>query len=168
MAKTPSDSVVAHAGGAPGSEAANEALSAHKEARLAQKPVTRRRNLHRQRAIERYKARQEAMARGEVPAPVAPKRSVAVRAQANQLPDEYVPPNKILFLQHMPPSVTRAQLLEMFGAQRNFYEVRMIPGRTDIAFVEFHDIPSSVAARDATDGYTFPTGERLKVSFARA
>lgn len=108
------------------------------------------------------------MARGDVPAP-APRRATApARTQANQLPDEYVPPNRILFLQQMPSTVTRDQLLGIFGSMPNLYEVRTIPGRTDIAFVEFHDIPSSVAAREATNGYTFPTGEHLKVSFARA
>ncbi|KAL4400110.1 mRNA splicing protein [Malassezia pachydermatis] len=168
FAKTPSDSVVAYGGGAKDSPATTEALAAHKAARLAQKPITRRRNVHRQREMERKRAAQAAAARGEIPAAPVPKRTVSSRAQANQLPDEYVPPNKILFLQQMPSSVTRTQLMDIFGALPNLYQVRTIPGRTDIAFVEFNDIPSSVAARDATNGYTFPTGERLKVSFARA
>ncbi|SHO76031.1 Similar to S.cerevisiae protein MSL1 (U2B component of U2 snRNP) [Malassezia sympodialis ATCC 42132] len=166
-ARTPSDSVVAHHGGAPGTSEAEQALEAHKAARLAQKPLTRRRNIHRQRALQRKKEQEQAIARGDVPAP-APRRTAPARAQANQLPDEYVPPNRILFLQQMPSTVTRDQLLGIFGSMPNLYEVRTIPGRTDIAFVEFHDIPSSVAAREATNGYTFPTGEHLKVSFARA
>lgn len=159
---------MAYGGGAKDSPATTEALAAHKAARLAQKPITRRRNVHRQREMERKRAAQAAAARGEIPAAPVPKRTVSSRAQANQLPDEYVPPNKILFLQQMPSSVTRTQLMDIFGALPNLYQVRTIPGRTDIAFVEFNDIPSSVAARDATNGYTFPTGERLKVSFARA
>ena len=166
-ARTPSDSVVAPPGGAPGTSEAEQALEAHKAARLAQKPLTRRRNIHRQRALQRKKEQEQAIARGDVPAP-APRRTAPARAQANQLPDEYVPPNRILFLQQMPSTVTRDQLLGIFGSMPNLYEVRTIPGRTDIAFVEFHDIPSSVAAREATNGYTFPTGEHLKVSFARA
>ncbi|WFD25511.1 hypothetical protein MNAN1_000471 [Malassezia nana] len=167
-ARTPSDSVVAYHGGTPDTPEAVQALESHKAARLAQKPLTRRRNIHRQRALQRKKEHEQAMTRGDVPAP-APRRATGpARTQANQLPDEYVPPNRILFLQQMPSTVTRDQLLGIFGSMPNLYEVRTIPGRTDIAFVEFHDIPSSVAAREATNGYTFPTGEHLKVSFARA
>ena len=103
---------------------------------------------------------------GETPAPAAP-RATAPRTQPD-LPDEYVPPNKILFLQHMPASATRDTLMNIFGRFPNLYEVRMVPGRTDIAFVEFHDIPSSVVAHDATNGYVFPSGERLKLAYARA
>lgn len=49
-----------------------------------------------------------------------------------------------------------------------FTELRTIPGKPEIAFVEYLDIPSSVTARESLHGYTFPEGERLKVTFARA
>lgn len=39
----------------------------------------------------------------------APKRP------AVQMPDEYLPPNKILFLQNLPESVTKDQLLGLFS-----------------------------------------------------
>lgn len=160
--------MVEYQGGAPGSNEAASALQEHKSARLAHKPTQRRRNVIRQRMWERKKAQQEAMARGEMPSVLPTKRSSTARTQANQLPDEYVPPNRILFLQQMPATVTHEELTRIFGHLPNLYQVRTIPGRTDIAFVEFHDIPSSVAAREATNGYAFPTGEHLKVSFARA
>ena len=165
FARTKSDSVVAYLGKASGS--AEKDLEEHKKARLAQKPITRRRNSTRQRLFEQKKAHEQAVARGEAGLLPA-RRSTSARTKAHQLPDEYVPPNRILFLQQMPDTVTHAQLMGIFGHLANLYQVRTIPGRTDIAFVEFHDIPSSVAARDATNGYVFPTGEHLKVSFARA
>lgn len=52
-ARTKSDSVVQHRAGPKGSQEATNALEAHKAARLAQKQVTRRRNVHRQRALQR-------------------------------------------------------------------------------------------------------------------
>lgn len=165
FARTKSDSVVEYLGKATGS--AESALEDYKKARLAQKPIKRRRNTTRQRLFERKKAHEQAVARGEVGL-LPTRRSTTARTQAHQLPDEYVPPNRILFLQQMPDTVTHAQLMGIFGQLANLYQVRTIPGRTDIAFVEFHDIPSSVAAREATNGYVFPTGEHLKVSFARA
>lgn len=32
-----------------------------------------------------------------------------------QMPDEYLPPNKILFLQNLPESVTKDQLMNLFS-----------------------------------------------------
>ena len=43
---------------------------------------------------------------GALPAPKRP---------AVQMPDEYLPPNKILFLQNLPESVTKDQLLGLFS-----------------------------------------------------
>jgi hypothetical protein len=35
-----------------------------------------------------------------------------------QMPDEYLPPNKILFLQNLPESVTKDQLMALFSQLR--------------------------------------------------
>ncbi|KAF8968345.1 hypothetical protein BDZ97DRAFT_1800089 [Flammula alnicola] len=56
-----------------------------------------------------------------------------------QMPDEYLPPNKILFLQNLPESVTKEQLVALFSQYPNLHEVRLIPTKRDIAFVEFLD-----------------------------
>jgi len=37
-----------------------------------------------------------------------------------QMPDEYLPPNKILFLQNLPESVTKDQLMALFSQLRFF------------------------------------------------
>jgi hypothetical protein len=37
-----------------------------------------------------------------------------------QMPDEYLPPNKILFLQNLPESVTKDQLLALFSPLGQF------------------------------------------------
>lgn len=161
FAKTKSDSVVRHLAGTEG----DAALDAHKKARLAQKPITRRRNVLRQREMER---KRKAAAAGVPVEAVEPRSASLARVQANQLPDEYLPPNKILFLQQIPSTTTREDLQNLFGTYPNLHEVRIVPGRSDIAFVEYNDIPSGVQAREATNGYTFPSGERLKVSYARA
>lgn len=41
--------------------------------------------------------------------------------------------------------------------------MRTVPGRSDIAFIEYRDIPSGVTARESLHGYTLESGERLKV-----
>lgn len=164
FAKSKSDSVVHHLAGANTDEA-DAALEAHKSARIAQKPITRRRNILREREMQRKRKAAEA---GIPVTAVEPKSSSLARVQANQLPDEYLPPNKILFLQQIPSATTKEDLQRIFGAFPNLHEVRTVPGRSDIAFVEYNDIPSGAQARDATNGYALPSGERLKVSFARA
>jgi hypothetical protein len=39
----------------------------------------------------------------------------APRRPAVQMPDEYLPPNKILFLQNLPESVSKDQLMALFS-----------------------------------------------------
>ncbi|KAI3626023.1 hypothetical protein CBS9595_001384 [Malassezia furfur] len=161
FAKSKSDSVVRYLAGPEG----EAALESHKRTRLAEKPLKRRRNILREREMLRKRKAAEA---GVPVESVEPKSGSLARVQANQLPDEYLPPNKILFLQQIPSTTTRDDLEKLFGAYPNLLEVRTIPGRSDIAFVEYNDIPSGVQAREATNGYAMPNGERLKVSYARA
>ncbi|WFD36319.1 hypothetical protein MCUN1_003198 [Malassezia cuniculi] len=158
-AKTPSDSVVA---------ATNpDGLSAHQEARKERKRIWRRNNPQRLRAMLRH-INAEKAARGE--AALLPAKSAAsqARAQANQVPDEYLPPNKLLFIQGLPTSVGKAELEALFGAYPGLEIVRTIPAKTDIAFIEYADIPQAVAAREALNNYVLSDGSQMRVSFARA
>ena len=70
-----------------------------------------------------------------------------------QMPDEYLPPNKILFLQNLPESVTKDQLMALFSQLRRW--------RTNsslyVLTVALHQVPKSV--RSSSDpheeGYRF-------------
>lgn len=56
-------------------------------------------------------AQAEAAASGQAPtaaAPLAPNRKIL------QMPDEYLPPNKILFIQNLPDSITKEALEALF------------------------------------------------------
>ena len=96
------------------------------------------------------------------------------------MPDEYLPPNKILFLQNLPESVTKEQLLSLFSQlgfcslglsvidcnlsrYPNLYEVRLIPTKRDIAFVEFVDEGSAGVAKDALHNYKLDGENKIKV-----
>jgi U2 small nuclear ribonucleoprotein B'' len=98
------------------------------------------------------------------------------------MPDEYLPPNKILFLQNLPESVTKDQLLALFSQLRHFpfltsiyrqsfyrypnlHEVRLIPTKKDIAFVEYIDEGSAGVAKDALHNYKLDGENKIKVSF---
>jgi U2 small nuclear ribonucleoprotein B'' len=103
-----------------------------------------------------------------------------------QMPDEYLPPNKILFLQNLPESVTKDQLISLFSQYAfvlsrslidlpfillclpltrypNLYEVRLIPTKRDIAFVEYLDEGSAGVAKDALHNYKLDGENKIKV-----
>ncbi|CDO77269.1 hypothetical protein BN946_scf184753.g19 [Trametes cinnabarina] len=84
-----------------------------------------------------------------------------------QMPDEYLPPNKILFLQNLPENVSKDQLMALFSQYPNLYEVRLIPTKKDIAFVEFMDEASATVAKEALHNYKLDGENKIKITFAR-
>jgi len=97
---------------------------------------------------------------GAAAAPAAKRPNV-------QMPDEYLPPNKILFLQNLPESVSKDQLLALFSQYPNLHEVRLIPTKKDIAFVEYMDEGSAGVAKDALHNYKLDGENKIKITFAR-
>lgn len=89
-------------------------------------------------------------------APVARRPNV-------QMPDEYLPPNKILFLQNLPETVTKDQLTALFSQHPNLHEVRLVPSKRDIAFVEYLDEGSATVAKDALHNYKLDGENKIKV-----
>merc|ERR1712184_118546 len=59
------------------------------------------------------------------------------------------PPNQILFLTNLPEETNETMLSMLFNQFPGFKEVRLVPGRHDIAFVEFENEMQSSAARDS-------------------
>ncbi|KAJ1984948.1 hypothetical protein H4R33_004205 [Dimargaris cristalligena] len=54
------------------------------------------------------------------------------------------PPNKILFLQNLTSEITETMLRELFEKYDGFMEVRLVPGKSDIAFVEYEEESQAV------------------------
>ncbi|KAH8120035.1 RNA-binding domain-containing protein [Phellopilus nigrolimitatus] len=149
FAKTRSDAVV--------KKLDNDRFDQHKAARLEHKKATRYTNpLKRKIRAKRMAAEVDGAA--ALPAPKRP---------AVQMPDEYLPPNKILFLQNLPESVTKDQLLGLFSQYPNLHEVRLIPTKKDIAFVEYMDEGSASVAKDALHNYKLDGENKIKITFAR-
>ncbi|KAH9923679.1 uncharacterized protein B0H18DRAFT_1014621 [Fomitopsis serialis] len=149
FARTRSDAVVKRTDAARFEE--------HKKRRLEQKKATRYTNPLKRK----YKARKLAMeVDGTGAVPVSKRPNV-------QMPDEYLPPNKILFLQNLPESVTKDQLMALFSQYPNLHEVRLIPTKKDIAFVEYMDEGSATMAKDALHNYKLDGENKIKITFAR-
>lgn len=87
-------------------------------------------------------------------------------AATNVVPDEYLPPNKILFLQNFPDEYDAEALTSVFGRFDGFREVRLVPGRRGIAFVEYDSEQGAIAAKESTAG-TSLGDKTIKVTYQR-
>ena len=84
------------------------------------------------------------------------------------IPEEYLPPNKILFVQNIPEDITVDALSAIFGRFEGFREVRTVPGRTNIAFVEYEAETGAISAKESTAGMTLGgEGKAVKVVYQR-
>ncbi|KAH6889087.1 hypothetical protein B0T10DRAFT_487334 [Thelonectria olida] len=82
------------------------------------------------------------------------------------VPDEYLPPNKILFVQSLPDDYDIDALTGVFGRFDGFKEVRLVPGRRGIAFVEYDTEQGAITAKENTAGMTL--GDKpIKVTYQR-
>ncbi|KAK8219321.1 hypothetical protein M8818_001055 [Zalaria obscura] len=162
FAKTKSDATVKR-------EGTEEDLEQHKRHRLAEK--------ERKQALEAAEAARNL----KRPAPGAPEpeqpaqRIKAARgaglkgaggAGAGVIPDEYLPPNKILFIRQLPDNYGVDELTTIFSRFPGFREVRLVPGRAGIAFVEYEAEDGAISAKEATAGITLGDSA-IRVTYQR-
>ncbi|GKU01115.1 small nuclear ribonucleoprotein snrnp u1a [Fusarium langsethiae] len=87
-------------------------------------------------------------------------------AAANSVLDEFLPPNKILFVQNLPEDYDIEALTSVFGRFEGFREVRLVPGRRGIAFVEYEAEQGAITAKENTAGLNL--GDKpIKVTYQR-
>ncbi|KAI9848071.1 MAG: hypothetical protein M1837_001173 [Sclerophora amabilis] len=177
-ARTRSDAIVKRTGN-------EEEFEAHKRRRLAEKE--RKQALE---AIESQKSqlkRPSAAAAAANNAPTDPATAInpttnrptkqprasglkSTNAAPNPaaVPDEYLPPNKILFVQNLPEDYDVEALSVIFGRFDGFREVRMVPGRKGIAFVEYESEGGAIGAKEGTGGMALGNeGKGVKVTYQR-
>ena len=182
-AKTRSDATVAK-------EGTPEELESHKRRRLAEKGTKSTRQSARPRLICVMLERKQAAEAAEIQKKL--KRSAAVAApdagtarpvKASRgaglkpsnpaagavVPEEYLPPNKILFVQNLPDNYDVDSLTSIFGRYEGFKEVRLVPGRTGIAFVEYEAEAGAISAKERTAGMALlgDEGKPMKVVYQR-
>uniref|UniRef100_T1J4D5 RRM domain-containing protein n=1 Tax=Strigamia maritima TaxID=126957 RepID=T1J4D5_STRMM len=80
---------------------------------------------------------------------------------------EQQPANQILFLTNLPENTNEVMLSMLFSQFPGLKEVRLVPGRCDIAFVEYENDLQSAAARQALQGFRITAANAMKVSFAK-
>lgn len=77
------------------------------------------------------------------------------------------PPNQILFLTNLPDETNEMMLSMLFNQFPGFKEVRLVPNRHDIAFVEFANEMQSAAAKEALQGFKITPTHAMKITFAK-
>ncbi|KAL8742496.1 MAG: hypothetical protein Q9190_005029 [Brigantiaea leucoxantha] len=147
-AKTRSDATVHR-------EGTEEEFEQHKRRRLAEKE---RKQAH-QAAEEQKKLKRSAgVAAPDAAAarPVKAARGAGLKSSNPSagavVPEEYLPPNKTLFVQNLPEDYDVEGLATIFGRFEGFREVRLVPGRKGIAFVEYEAEAGAISAKESTSG----------------
>ncbi|EAW17607.1 U1A/U2B"/SNF family RNA-binding protein [Aspergillus fischeri NRRL 181] len=159
-AKTRSDATVLRDGG-------TEELEVHKRRRLAEKE---RKQAH--EALEAQKKLKRPPGPADTARPAKAAKGAGLKptsgAAAAVIPDEYLPPNKILFLRDLPDTADQESLTAIFGRFEGFQEVRLVPGRKGIAFVEYENESGAISAKEATANMPMgDNGKPIRVTYQR-
>ncbi|KAI9675868.1 MAG: hypothetical protein M1822_008877 [Bathelium mastoideum] len=160
FAKTKSDATVQR-------EGSEEEFEVHKRRRLAEKERKQA-----MAAQEEQKKLKRPAPGAQEPAPSKPIKSArgaglkSTGGAAAVVPDEYLPPNKILFVQNLPDGYDVEGLTAIFGRFEGFKEVRLVPGRRGLAFVEYDAEAGAISAKENTAGMTLED-QPIKVTFQR-
>lgn len=72
--------------------------------------------------------------------------------------DEYLPANRVLFVRNIPDDVSTDALALPFGQYPGFREIRVVPGRKGIAFVEYEDTEGAILAKESLAGVVMGPG----------
>ncbi|KAF2672215.1 RNA recognition domain-containing protein [Microthyrium microscopicum] len=141
----------------------------HKRHRLAEK--------ERKQATEAAKSEQTKLKRPTgteaeaAPAAARPIKRAGLKSTggaAAVIPDEYLPPNKTLFVQNVPDDYDVDSLSALFGRFEGFREVRLVPGRKGIAFVEYQAEAGAISAKERMANMTLgDSPQPLKVTYQR-
>lgn len=87
-------------------------------------------------------------------------------AAATSVLDEFLPPNKILFVQNLPEDYDIEALTSVFGRFEGLREVRLVPTRRGIAFIEYETEQGAITAKENTAGLNL--GDKpIKVTYQR-
>jgi len=125
---------------------------------------------------EEQKRLKRSAAAGVVPdinaRPVKASRGAGLKSTnagaAAVIPDEYLPPNKILFVQNLPEEYDIDALTAIFGRFEGFREVRLVPGRRGIAFIEYESETGAISAKENNAGMALGDGSQvMKVTYQR-
>jgi hypothetical protein len=164
FARTRSDATVLKEEGDDGLDRWKRSRQAERDRKAAQENATQK--------LKRP-AGQVAADAGLAARPVKSQKGAGLKGTSTNsaavIPDEYLPPNKILFLRDLPEDYDADGLSRIFSRFEGFKEVRMVPGRKGIAFVEYEAEAGAISAKEATAGMQLgDEGKAIRVTYQRA
>lgn len=95
----------------------------------------------------------------------------AVEAPAQSQPAvvemEEAEPHSILFLTGLPQGVTQDMLKALFSQFPGLKDIRMVPSRQDIAFIEYNEVDQASIAKNELSNFQVTPTYQLQVNFAK-
>ncbi|KAJ2866790.1 U2 small nuclear ribonucleoprotein B'' [Coemansia aciculifera] len=76
-------------------------------------------------------------------------------------------PSATLFVTNLPDTMSIGMLSGLFQQYAGFREVRTVPGRGDMAFIDYQSADAAAAARSVLDGFGLSAEQVMKVDFSR-
>ncbi|KAI9836951.1 MAG: hypothetical protein M1838_004940 [Thelocarpon superellum] len=164
-AKTRSDATVKQTG-------TEEELDLHKRRRLAEKERRQAQEaLENQKMLKRPAPGTTAAGETVNGRPAKASRGAGLKSSNPSagavVADEYLPPNKIIFVRNLPNGYDVDSLTAIFGRFEGFKEVRLVPGRSGIAFVEYENEAGAISAKENTAGMALGDEQVIKVTYQR-
>ncbi|CAF5000366.1 unnamed protein product [Rotaria sp. Silwood1] len=75
--------------------------------------------------------------------------------------------NSTLFITNLPIETTHDALETLFRQFPGYCDVRLVPGREGIAFIDFDNEAGAASAKDALNGFKISATNAISVSFAK-
>uniref|UniRef100_A0AAX7TJD6 RRM domain-containing protein n=1 Tax=Astatotilapia calliptera TaxID=8154 RepID=A0AAX7TJD6_ASTCA len=114
---------------------------------------------------DKEKKKKEKKKAQELAANATKKPAAVSDGSTPPVPDN--PPNYILFLNNLPEETNEMMLSMLFNQFPGFKEVRLVPGKHDIAFVEFESDTQAGVAKDALQGFRITATCAMKITYAK-
>eukprot|EP01110_Echinostelium_bisporum_P012328 TRINITY_DN6836_c0_g1_i1.p1 TRINITY_DN6836_c0_g1~~TRINITY_DN6836_c0_g1_i1.p1 ORF type:complete len:225 (-),score=74.08 TRINITY_DN6836_c0_g1_i1:38-712(-) len=120
------------------------------------------------RRSEKRKAEGEVQKKAAKKAPKegGAKKEKFERVEGNLQPRQN-PPNKILFVENLGNDVTDVMLQTLFEQFPGFKEVRVVPGKKGIAFIEYENEVQATVAMDGLQHFKITQDQPMVVSYGK-
>lgn len=127
-------------------------------------------NKRKQEALEKKDAERRRKQEHK-PAPLPPAPPAGMLAPPVGVPQtaaiEQADPNNTVFVENLPEQVNEMMLQMLFQQFPGFREVRLVPGRNGIAFVDFENEVQSTVAMNGLQNFKITPTNLMKITFAK-
>jgi len=89
------------------------------------------------------------------------------KRKLNQMSSNIAPPGPVLFVENLPEECNELMLCMLFQQFPGFKEVRLVPGKKGISFVEFDNEAQSAVAMSGLQGFKITPENHMVISFAK-